>query len=112
MSYTRTLLLAAALVLPSSAALADKHDHEIARQALANGEILPLKRVLERVEREHPGEPLEIELDRENGQWTYEIKLLKQDGSIHKLILDARDGRLLRSKERAPQTATNQERKR
>ena len=52
MSTTRALALAALLALPSAAVLAHKSDHEIARQALEAGEILPLKRVLERVERE------------------------------------------------------------
>lgn len=97
------LLLAAALSLPATAAFASHLDHDVARQALAAGQILPLKRILEQVERNHPGEPLEIELEREDKQWIYEIKILKTDGTIQKLILDAGDGRLLRSKERAPE---------
>ena len=103
MSTTRALALAALLALPSVSVLAHTSDHEIARQALEAGEILPLKRVLDRVEREHPGEPLEIELEHEEGQWVYEIKLLRQDGSIQKLILDARNGTLLHTKQRTPE---------
>ncbi|MCE1172201.1 PepSY domain-containing protein [Azovibrio restrictus] len=80
--------------------LADEADHERARKALAAGEIMPLRQVLERVEKDYPGQVLEVELDREHGQWIYEIKLLRPDGAVSKLELDARDGTLLRRRHR------------
>lgn len=100
-----TLLFILGLTLSGSAlpVLADsRQDHDVARQALAAGEILPLRKVLERIERTHPGEVLEVELERENGRWVYEVKLLRRDGGVQKLLLDARDGTLLdqRSKQR------------
>lgn len=76
----------------------DTHDHDRARQALESGEILPLRTILERVERDYPGQVMEVELDREDGRWRYEIKLLRRDGALVKLVLDARDGRPLRIK--------------
>ena len=55
-----TLVLGAAL---SAGALArDRGDHERAREAVVAGQILPLRTVLERLEREQAGQVLEIEL--------------------------------------------------
>lgn len=87
--------LGCALIWLPPAQADGRQDHEIARRALAAGEILPLASVLERVEREHHGEVLEVELERDDGQWRYEIKMLRRDGGINKLLVDARDGRLL-----------------
>jgi len=87
-------------------------DHDRARQALEAGEILPLRTILERVEREHPGQIMEVELERreEQGQvrWHYEIKQLRAGGALIKLRIDARDGTLLDIKskhERGPRSA-------
>lgn len=75
-------------------------DHERARQAVQAGQVLPLRTVLERLEREHPGQVLEVELERDGDQWHYEIKLLQPDGRLLKLLLDARTADMLRSKVR------------
>jgi uncharacterized membrane protein YkoI len=73
----------------------DDHDHDRARQALESGEILSLRTILERVERDHPGQIMEVELEREDGRWLYEIKLLRTGGALVKLKIDARNGALL-----------------
>lgn len=79
----------------------DKNDHDRARQALEAGEILPLRSILERVERDHPGQVMEVELERrQGGRWVYEIKVLRPGGALIKLKLDARDGTLLDSRTR------------
>ena len=70
-------------------------DHDRARRALEAGEILPLRTILHRVEREHPGRIMEVELEDKDNLWLYEIKLLRGDGTLVKLKVDARDGRLL-----------------
>jgi uncharacterized membrane protein YkoI len=84
-------------LIPWGAALADEPaDHERARRALEAGEVMPLRTVLEQVERDYPGEVLEVELDREDDVWVYEIKLIRRGGDVLKLELDARDGSLRR----------------
>lgn len=80
----------------------DAQDHDRARQALAAGEILPLRTVLERVERKHPGQVMEVELEREKTGWIYEVKLLRPGGALVKLKIDARNGTVLGSKEKEP----------
>lgn len=91
-------LSAAILACTSGASLADE-DHERARQALEAGEVLPLRAVLERVEREYPGQVVDVELERlrDNGaeRWVYKIKLLRSGGALVKLKVDARDGKVL-----------------
>lgn len=88
--------LLALLVVSLPVAFADdSDDHDQARQALEAGEILPLKTVLEKVSADTPGSVLEVELDRRHGRWVYEIKLLRQGGSVVKLWVDASDGNVI-----------------
>jgi uncharacterized membrane protein YkoI len=79
---------------------ADNADHERARQAVEAGDVLPLRTILDRVEREYPGQIMEVELDREKGEWIYEIKLLRKGGALMKLKIQARDGTILGFKEK------------
>ena len=57
--------------------------------------MLPLKAIIERVEGNYPGAIVEVELEREDGRWQYEIKLLRRGGSLLKIKVDARDGSVL-----------------
>lgn len=97
----KTLFAAAALLLAwAGISLAGNghghdHDHDRARQALEAGEVLPLKAIIERVEGNYPGAIVEVELEREDGRWQYEIKLLRRGGSLLKIKVDARDGSVL-----------------
>jgi uncharacterized membrane protein YkoI len=98
-----TLLMLVTLGTGASRA-GDRHDHERARQALEAGEILPLQTILQRVERDHPGQIMEVELEREAGGWYYEIKQLRKGGILVKLKIDARNGSVMdaRRKEHKP----------
>jgi len=79
---------------------ADNADHERARQAVEAGDVLPLRTILDRVEREYPGQVMEVELDREKGEWVYEVKLLRKGGALMKLKILARDVTILDFKEK------------
>lgn len=95
----RTALLALCLAtLPAAAVQARDGDHDRALRAVQAGEVLPLPQVLERVGRTHPGQVMEVELEREDGRWVYEIRVLQADGRLARLELDARTGELLRVK--------------
>ena len=99
-AYRRTLApLALALGgLAAGAPQADESDHELARQALQQGQVLPLRQVLDKVEREYQGQVLKIEFERDDGRYLYEIRLLQADGRMAKLKVDAVDGRVLKIK--------------
>lgn len=94
----RHFLLLGAAFLPlasSPALLADDSDHNRARQALEAGKILPLRTILTRLERDYPGQIIEVELEHDDDVWVYEIELLRTEGSLVKIKVDASDGTLL-----------------
>ena len=70
-------------------------DHDLARQALERGQVLPLRQVLDKIEREQRGQVLKIEFEHDDGRYIYEIRLLQADGRMAKLKVDAVDGKLL-----------------
>lgn len=94
----RVALCVAFLVLGSQAGVAGD-DHDRARQALEAGEVLPLRSILERVERDYPGQVLDVELERSHEKnqerWVYEVKVLRAGGVLVKLKVDARDGAII-----------------
>lgn len=77
-------------------------DHDRARQALEAGEVLPLGTILTRLERDHPGQVLDVELEHEKygdvARWIYEVKLLRKGGVLVKLEVDARTGTVISRK--------------
>ena len=97
-----SLFMLMTLALPGSGVsfAADNPDHDLARQAVEAGDVLPLRTILDRVEREYPGQVMEVELDREKGEWVYEVKLLRKGGALMKLKIQARDGTILGFKEK------------
>jgi uncharacterized membrane protein YkoI len=104
-NWRRLLFALGALFLACggyASAAEGSRDHDRARQALEAGEVLPLRTILERVERNHPGQVVDVELEREheNGgeRWIYEIKLLRSGGALIKLKVDARDGTIIGKK--------------
>ncbi len=100
--HSRPFLLTLAVVLTTVLASPLTHadsEQDRARAAVQAGKVLPLKTVLERLEREQAGQVLEVELEWDDGRWIYEIKLLQTGGRLVKLKLDASSGALLRRKE-------------
>ena len=91
-------LLPALLALPLGAMARSEADQDRARAALQAGEIQPLTFILTRLAQTQPGQVLELELERKEGRWLYEIKLLRPGGSLLKLEVDARTGDVLRQK--------------
>ena len=96
------LLACSLLAAPAWAGSSSRNDHEQALQAVQSGQVLPLTTVLERLAAQHPGQVLEVELERDAQQWIYEIKLLTADGQLLKLKLDAGTAEVLRLKVREP----------
>jgi len=91
------ILLCALLALCAMPARADKRDHDLARQALQAGTVLPLRAILDIVEARYPGQIMEVEFDHDDGEFEYELKVLQADGRLIKLKLDARNGQVLKA---------------
>lgn len=83
-----------ALALAATPAAADE-DHDRARHALERGEILPLSAILAAAEAEMPGRVIEVELERDDGRWIYELELVTEAGRLVEMELDGATGRVL-----------------
>lgn len=70
-------------------------DYEIARDAVARGEILPLAQVLQQVQRIYPGRVIDVELDDDDGLLIYEIEMITPDGRYVEIEVDAATGSVL-----------------
>lgn len=74
-------------------ALAGDDDHERALQAVRQGQILPLKMILDRAQLAQRGSLIEAELeDERGGSPVYEITVLTAENVVVKLTYDARTG--------------------
>lgn len=90
--------LLAAPLMATPAPARERRDHERARAALEAGEIRPLSDLLAEVERRFRGRVIEAELQRDDGQWFYEFKILPQNGRVFDVELDAATGALMGSR--------------
>jgi uncharacterized membrane protein YkoI len=89
------LAIALLLLAVAGPGLADD-DHERARAALERGELLPLAVLLERLAPVIDGDIIELELDREDRRWVYEISYIDGQGRLIELEVDAADGTVLK----------------
>lgn len=89
------LLTASGFLEPAAAQ--DRRDHERARAALEAGQIRPLSELLTEVERRFRGRVIEADLDRDDGQWLYEFKILPPNGRVFRVELDAQTGQVIRT---------------
>ena len=101
LSTTLLITLVATSLVVTPAAADSRRDHERARAAVEAGEVMPLAKVLERLATSHPGQVLEVELERDDGRWLYEVRLLHRDGRLMKLELDARTAKVLTERTRS-----------
>ncbi len=93
-----SLILLFMLAVTPGLMLAD-NDHNLARELKQAGDILPLEQILEKVEQLHPGHVLEVELEKKNRRYIYEIETVDKKGSVWEMLFDAKTGELLKSKQ-------------
>jgi uncharacterized membrane protein YkoI len=84
--------------LPASSA--ERVRHQEVRQLRESGKILPMEDILGRVRAAQPGQIVEVEFEREDGRYVYEVKVIDDADMVHKLELDAGSGEVLRRKTR------------
>jgi uncharacterized membrane protein YkoI len=94
----RHALLALLLLSASPVGAQERRDHERARAALEAGQIRPLSELLAVVERRYRGRVIEADLERDDGQWLYEFKILPQNGRVFTVEIDAATGDFLRGR--------------
>lgn len=82
------------LALPSGHA--GERDHELARQALQQGKVLPLRTVLDQAERDYQGQVIKVEFEHDDGQFVYELRVLQSSGQLLKLKINAVNGQVIK----------------
>ncbi len=75
-------------------------DHDEARQAVERGEIRPLVEILAAVRGKLPGEIVRVELERKNGRWLYEFRIVDHQGRVFEVLVDARTAEIVRTQEK------------
>jgi uncharacterized membrane protein YkoI len=91
------LLALAASALGPAAAQPDGHDRAL--RALRAGEIAPLPDILATVAERVPGTVIEVELERRNGRYVYEVEVLTPQGMLVETYVDAQDRTILDSRD-------------
>ena len=95
-SASALALVAGLCIAPAALVTAGKDDHEEARRLLQRGEIQPIAKILEAVQRRIPGDVIEVELEREDGKWEYQVDVLATNGRLLKVTLNARTAAVLK----------------
>ncbi len=88
-------LLASLLVVAAPVRGDDDDDHEFARRAVEQGLVAPLAEIAAKVSEQIPGEIIEVELDREDGVYVYEFKILSEKGRLQEVEVDANTAEIL-----------------
>ena len=101
----RSLLAAAALLVAgglsvSGASAGERVRVEEIRQLRESGQILSAEDILARSRAIQPGQVVGLELEREDGRWIYEVKLIDERNRVHELELDAASGEVLDREEK------------
>ena len=84
------------IALLASITLADD-DHLEARRLMQAGSIQTLETIIESIHKQQSGRILEVELEREDGRYIYEIELLDDAGVVWEIAVDAVTGKRLKT---------------
>lgn len=90
-----TAALTAALLLPRPGLADDAADWRALHREVQAGRIQPLEQILDSLGRNWLGEVIEVEVEREDGRWVYEIELLGPQGQVVEFEIDAASGEIL-----------------
>jgi uncharacterized membrane protein YkoI len=93
----RGLPVIAAALWAAGATLAGGRDHDDARALREQGAVVPLEQILRAANAHRPGRVVDVELERKNHRYVYEIELLDASGEVWELKFDARTGAMLQA---------------
>jgi uncharacterized membrane protein YkoI len=74
----------------------DDIGHEAARRLLESGRILPLETILADLAERVPGKLIETKLEYDDGVILYDLKILRPEGRVQEVEVDAATGRILK----------------
>lgn len=84
------LALTFGLIIGLLGLLAPAYADEVPEYQQLETEVVPIERVFQQVQKEFDGIILELELEDEESQWIYEVKLLTPQGNVLKIEYDAK----------------------
>jgi uncharacterized membrane protein YkoI len=93
-------LAISAAALPPTAARADGHEQDELHQAVERGDIRSLADILAAIRDQLPGEVAGVEVERKNGHWIYEFRVVDGRGRLFEVRVDARSAAIERVKEK------------
>ena len=70
-------------------------DHDRILKAVREGKILPLTQLKAKVLRQWPGELVALSIDTEKDAIVYEFRILRSDGKLTEVEIDAANGRVI-----------------
>jgi uncharacterized membrane protein YkoI len=73
----------------------EESDHDKALHAVEHGEILPLEQVLVGIRPQIQGDIIGLELEKEDGLWVYEFKVIDSNGRLKTIYVDAKTAKIL-----------------
>ena len=96
-------MLALAAVLPTvapPASCADERERDEVRQAVQRGQIRSLADILAAIRGKLPGEVAGVEIERKDGRWLYEFRVIDDKGRLFEVYVDAKTAAIERTKEK------------
>jgi len=99
------MVLAAAALVAAAPGMADARNQDQARRdevrhAVETGEIHSLADILSALRGKLPGEVAGVEVERKDGRWRYEFRVVDSQGRLFDVYVDARSGEIERIKEK------------
>jgi uncharacterized membrane protein YkoI len=68
----------------------DSSQQDVAREAVRQGLVRPLEEVLAEVRKTVKGDIVEIEFEKDDGRYIYEIEYVSEDGHLMEIKIDAK----------------------
>jgi uncharacterized membrane protein YkoI len=93
------IALLAALLAPLAAQAGEREQNELHRQ-VERGEVQALSEILAVVRRRVPGDVVKVEVERHDGRWLYEIRVVDPKGRVFEIYVDAANATIERIKEK------------
>ncbi len=102
LSGLAAMLATAALLaaVPAGARDRDEYRRDEMRHAVEAGEIKSLADILALVRGKLPGEIAGVEIERKQGRWLYEFRVVDGNGRLFEVYIDAHNGTIERVKEK------------
>ncbi|WP_368904695.1 PepSY domain-containing protein [Taklimakanibacter lacteus] len=91
------LVFLSAAAQPARAEDEADDDHDEARRAVEQGKARPLAEILSRIQPRLGGKVIGVELEREQGRYVYELKVVTSGGALREIYVDALTGEMLKS---------------